>query len=133
MKGAGGTGSEEGVMMRKNGCVIIGNTGMYYVYFGNGSRKLVVIPGLSDGLATVKGKAWILSLPYRKFFRDYTVYMFSRKNDMPDGYTIRDMAQDQVLAMRELGIDQTYLLGVSQGGMIAQYLAIEFLLQICGT
>ena len=41
--------------MRKNGCVTIGNTGMYYAVFGEGLKKLAVLPGLSDGLATVKG------------------------------------------------------------------------------
>ena len=90
----------------KNGTVKIGNTDMYYVSFGKGERKLVVLPGLSDGLATVKGKAMILSVSYRKFFDDYTVYMFSRKNVMPEGYSIRDMAEDQVLALRSLGIDR---------------------------
>ncbi len=109
----------------KNGCIAIGNTDMYYVSFGSGERKLVVLPGLSDGLATVKGKALILSPPYRGFFRDYTVYMFSRKNDMPEGYSIRDMADDQIRALKTLGIDRAYLLGVSQGGMIAQYMAID--------
>ena len=112
-------------VMRKNGCVVTGNTDMYYVSFGKGERKLVVLPGLSDGLATVNGKALLLSPPYRRFFRDYTVYMFSRKNRMPEGYTIREMAEDQVLAMRELGIGGAYLLGVSQGGMIAQYMAVD--------
>ena len=109
--------------MRKNGCVTIGDTDMYYASFGTGEKKLVVLPGLSDGLATVKGKAWILSAPYKKFFRDYTVYMFSRKNRMPEGYSIRDMADDQVRALKLLEIDQICLLGVSQGGMIAQYMA----------
>ena len=111
--------------MRKNGSVKIGNTEMYYVSFGNGRRNLIVLPGLSDGLATVKGKAWILSAPYRKFFRDYTVYMFSRKNDMPEGYSIADMADDQVQAMHQLGIGKACVLGVSQGGMIAQSIAIR--------
>ena len=111
--------------MRKNGSVAIGNTDMYYASFGEGQKKLVVLPGLSDGLATVKGKAWILASPYRKFLQDYTVYMFSRKNDMPEGYTIRDMANDQAQAMSRLGIDRAYVLGVSQGGMIAQCLAID--------
>ena len=111
--------------MQKNGSVTIGDTEMYYVSFGSGSRKLVALPGLSDGLATVKGKAWILSLSYKKFLSDYTVYMFSRKNKMPEGYTIRDMAEDQVRAMNDLGIERACLLGVSQGGMIAQYIAID--------
>ncbi len=111
--------------MLKNGSVTVGKTDMYYAAFGRGSNKLVVLPGLSDGLATVKGKAWILSSPYKKFFQDYTVYMFSRKNDMPEGYSIADMADDQALAMKDLGIDNACILGVSQGGMVAQYVAIR--------
>ena len=108
-----------------NGCVNIGDTDMYYVSFGTGKKKVVVLPGLSDGLATVKGKAMLLASPYKKFFRDFTVYMFSRKNDMPEGYSIEDMADDQVVAMKELGIDTASVLGVSQGGMIAQCIAIR--------
>lgn len=109
----------------KNGCVQLGDTDMYYVAFGSGNKNLVVLPGLSDGLTTVKGKAWLLRLPYKKYLKDYTVYMFSRKNRMPAGYTIRQMAEDQTRAMEQLGISQTCLLGVSQGGMIAQYIAID--------
>ena len=109
----------------KNGCVRIGDTDMAYVCFGRGERKLVVLPGLSDGLATVSGKALILSAPYRRFLRDTAVYLFSRKDDMPEGYTIEDMADDQALAMEKLGIDRACVLGVSQGGMIAQRLAIR--------
>ena len=111
--------------MKKNGCAAIGNTEMYYVCFGTGRKTLVVLPGLSDGLATVKGKAGILSLPYRKYLKDYTVYMFSRKNDMPDGYSIREMANDQAAVLKSLGIGRADLLGVSEGGMIAQYMAID--------
>ena len=108
-----------------NGCVNIGDTDMYYVSFGTGEKKLVVLPGLSDGLATVKGKARLLAAPYKKFNDDYTVYMFSRKNDIPEGYSIEDMADDQVTAMKNLGIDKASVLGVSQGGMIAQCIAIR--------
>lgn len=109
----------------KNGCVKVGDTDMYYASFGKGSKALILLPGLSDGLATVKGKALILAKPYRIFFDKYTVYMFSRKNAMPDGYTIRDMAADQAVAMKALGIGKVCVTGVSQGGMIAQYLALD--------
>jgi len=109
----------------ENGSVILGNTEMSYVSFGEGEKNLVVLPGLSDGLTTVKGKAWLLSLPYRKFFRDYTVYLFSRKNDIPEGYSMEDMADDQASVMKSLGIGQACVLGVSQGGMIAQELAVR--------
>ncbi len=109
----------------KSGCAAIGDTDMYYASFGRGDRNLVVLPGLSDGLATVKGKAILLSSPYRRFLKNYRVYMFSRKNRMPEGYSIRDMASDQAVAMKGLGIEKASVLGVSQGGMIAQYLAID--------
>ena len=109
----------------KNGRVAIKDTDMYYVSFGHGSKNLVIFPGLSDGLATVKGKALFLRAPYQRFLEEYSVYMFSRKNSMPEGYTIRQMAEDQALAMKALGIGRAVVLGVSQGGMISQYLAID--------
>ncbi len=39
--------------MRKNGSVVLGGTEMYYAAFGEGPLKVIVLPGLSDGLATV--------------------------------------------------------------------------------
>ena len=109
----------------KNGCVNVGDTNMYYVSFGKGEKILVVLPGLSDGLATVKGKGRFLVSPYKKYLKDYTIYIFSRKNNMKEGYSIRQMADDQVIAMRNLGIKKANICGVSQGGMIAQYIAID--------
>ena len=109
--------------MRKNGCVTVGNTDMYYIAFGEGEKNLIVLPGLSDGFWTVKGKAWLLAGSYRRFFKDYTVYMFSRKNDLPENYSIKEMADDQAEAMKNLGIDKAIVMGVSQGGMVSQFLA----------
>lgn len=110
----------------RNASVRIGDTAMDYVSFGHGPKTLVLIPGLGDGLVTVKGKALILAKPYKCFFDSYTVYMFSRKNDMPDGYSIRDMAADLAEAVKTLGIEKASAMGVSEGGMIAQYLAADF-------
>ena len=109
----------------RNGCVDLDGSRMDYVSFGRGNKTLILLPGLSDGLATVKGKAWILAVPYRDFFRSYTVYMFSRKDPMPRGYTIRGMADDMASAMDRLGIRSASVLGVSQGGMIALMLAAD--------
>ena len=108
-----------------NGTIEFSDTDMYYVSFGSGKSNLIVLPGLSDGLATVKGKAWLLYFPYRRYLKDYKVYIFSRKNKMPENYTIRQMADDQVLAMKKLDLNKANILGVSQGGMIAQYIAIN--------
>ncbi len=109
----------------KNGCVSIGDTQMHYVSFGGGNEPLVMIPGLGDGLTTVKGMALPLAWTYRLFAPQYTVYIFSRKNDFPESYSTREMARDQAEAMERLGIGSANVLGVSQGGMIAQYLAID--------
>jgi pimeloyl-ACP methyl ester carboxylesterase len=42
---------------------------------------------------------------------------------MPEGYSIRDMASDQAQAMQKLRIRRYSVMGVSQGGLIAQLLA----------
>ena len=110
----------------KDGCARFDGAEMDYVRFGSGEKHLVLLPGLSDGLATVKGKALLLAPPYRLFFDKYTVWMFSRRRDLPRGFSIRDMAADQAAALRSLGIEKTAVLGVSQGGMVAQVLAADF-------
>lgn len=110
----------------KNGNIKIDNTDMDYISFGNGNKKLVMIPGLGDGLKTAKGMAIPFAILYRSFARDYKVYVFSRKNRLEEGYTTRDMAKDLHKAMSQLGIERADIVGVSQGGMIAQYLAIDF-------
>ena len=109
----------------KNGRISLNGGTMPYVSFGSGPKKLVILPGLSDGLATVAGKALLLAKPYAPYFRDFTVYMFSRRDPLPDDHTIRDMAADQAAAIKELGVERASVLGVSEGGMIAQYLAID--------
>ena len=110
----------------KNGTVTIGTATMDYIRFGTGKRTLVLLPGLGDGLQTVKGTALAMAFMYREFAREFTVYAFSRKNALPDGCTTRDMARDQAEAMERLGITRADILGVSMGGMIAQWLAIDF-------
>lgn len=110
----------------KNGTVSLGDGSMDYIRFGTGKRILIMLPGLGDGLQTVKGTALPMALMYRLFCRDFTVYAFSRKRELPRGYTTRDMARDQAEAMDRLGIGRADILGVSMGGMIAQHLAMDF-------
>ena len=99
---------------------------MDYVTFGKGNQPLVIIPGLGDGLQTVKGMAMPFSITYRKLAERYKIYVFSRINELRQGYTTRDMAADVAEAMETLNLDATYVMGISQGGMIAQWLAVDF-------
>ena len=99
---------------------------MDYVTFGKGKDPLVIIPGLGDGLQTVKGKAQLFSLSYRLLAKRYKIYVFSRINELRQGYTTRDMAADVAEAMETLNLDTAYVMGISQGGMIAQWLAADF-------
>ena len=110
----------------KGGKIKIGNTDMDYVSFGRGEKTLVIVPGLSDGLKTVKGTAIPLALMYKQFAKDYKVYVFSRKNQLEEGYSTRDMAKDLKVVMEKLEISNAFVMGLSQGGMISQYLAIDY-------
>lgn len=110
----------------KNGTLKIDDIDMEYISFGNGGKPLVMIPGVGDGLKTVKGYAVPFSLLYSKYAKGYKVYVFSRKNRLPEGSSTRDMAKDLRQAMLQLNIKKADIIGVSQGGMIAQYLAIDY-------
>ena len=109
----------------KNGTVKLSGGEMEYIRFGSGNRNLVMLPGLGDSLRSLKGTALPVAVMYRQFAKDFTVYMFSRRQNLPSGYTTRQMARDQAEAMEQLGIEQADVFGVSMGGMIAQYLAID--------
>ena len=100
--------------------------GSDYIRFGTGKKNLIMLPGLGDGLRTTKGTALPMALYYRSLTKDYTVYMFSRKAELPEGHTTRDMARDLKEAMEELGISKASLVGVSMGGMIAQHFAADY-------
>ncbi len=110
----------------KNGSIPIGNTDMDYVSFGAGNDTLIMIPGLGDGLVTVKGMAIPMAITYHVFAKKYKVYVFSRKNNLEEGCSTRTMASELAEAMKMLGITKAKVLGISQGGMITQYLAINY-------
>ena len=94
-----------------------------YITFGNGTRPLIMIQGLNT--RGINGAAVSLAYMYRIFAKDYQVYLFDRRPDVREGITVRDMASDIALAMDTLGVTRADVFGVSQGGMIAQYLAID--------
>lgn len=113
-------------MLQAKNCTLYLPTGAVdYIRFGNGSKTLVMIPGVGDGLKTVKGMALPFAILYRSLAKEFTVYVFSRRRILTKGTTTRDMAEDLNSAMEALGLTSALVVGVSQGGMIAQWLAID--------
>ena len=96
---------------------------MEYAVFGNGPKPFVLIPGLS--LRSVLASANSVETSYKIFKEEYTVYLFDRRKNMPAVYPIYEMAHDLAASLNALGINNSAVVGMSQGGMIAQYMAIE--------
>jgi pimeloyl-ACP methyl ester carboxylesterase len=97
---------------------------MDYFKFGTGPRTLVIIPGLS--IQSVMGAANTVAAEYSKIQKDFTVYVFDRRQDLPKDYSIIDMGKDTAAAIKSLGLKDVAIFGASQGGMIAMVIAIYF-------
>ncbi|HZK26895.1 MAG TPA: alpha/beta hydrolase [Thermoclostridium sp.] len=110
--------------MIKEGTLKIDNSIVDYVSFGKGNKPMMLLQGLNPK-DSIRGAGIGLAYMYRLFSKEYKVYCIDRKRDIPEGYTVDDIANDYSCAMSELGIRDANVLGVSQGGMIAQALAIE--------
>ncbi len=97
---------------------------MNFFRFGNGSRSLIILPGLS--IQSVMKFAPAIVKEYELMKADFTVWVFDRRIELPSEYTVYDMAKDTVKAINALGLDNIYLFGASQGGMIAQIIAADY-------
>lgn len=107
----------------KTDLVRIGEIEMEYFSFGSGERAFVILPGVSTRSLMLSAMA--VSAAYKAFGEEYTVYGFDRRRNMPDGYTVRQMAEDTAAVMQELNISDADIFGASQGGMIAMCIAIN--------
>ena len=95
---------------------------MRYLTFGTGSKPLVIIPGLS--VKSVLEAAKQIELAYSDFAKDYTVYLFDRRSNIPKDYAIAQMAEDTVKVLKKLRLKNICFFGASQGGMIAMQIAL---------
>lgn len=109
----------------KNENIIINGHDFDYISFGSGRDVLIMLPGVGDGFKTAKGVAVPFAYMYRCFADSFKVYVFSRRNDLPEGFTSADMADDLSDIMDALELGAAHVFGVSQGGMIAQQLALR--------
>ena len=89
--------------------------------FGKGKRPLVILPGMAP--TPLESYADDIIAGYSAFLPTHTVTVFDRRDDLPAGFSVPDMAEDTALEMELLGITDADVFGTSQGGMIAQVLA----------
>ncbi|MCR4840581.1 MAG: alpha/beta hydrolase [Lachnospiraceae bacterium] len=103
----------------------VGNLGftMNYFTFGEGDKTFVILPGLS--IKPVSDMAKMVADGYSVLHKDFTAYVFDRRSDIPEDYSVFDMARDTAAAIAELGLRDIYLFGASQGGMIALLITLE--------
>lgn len=98
--------------------------GMPYNKFGQGSRTIVVFQGLLFENKPMNGFMIKQFLKiYKSLTGDYTVFIVTRKNGMPEHYSIRDIADDYAQMIRKEFGSPVDVLGVSTGGSIVQHFA----------
>ena len=98
---------------------------LYYETFGEpGSPPVLLISGLGGDHRGWKPLAQFLQDSFRVIVIDNRDSGLSQRALTP--YAIRDMAEDAVGVLGELGIARTHVVGYSMGGAIAQEIAIEF-------
>lgn len=96
---------------------------MDYFCFGEGSRPFVILPGMS--LKSVMLSAGFIKNAFSAFSRDFKVHVFDRVRNMPDDYSVSGMAEDTVLMMKSLNIQEACIYGASQGAMMALTIAAQ--------
>lgn len=94
---------------------------LYYEIHGEGPW-LLLVAGLSGG-----SWSWYGQVPF--FQQRYRTLVFDNRgagrSSMPDGpYRMAQLADDARCLLDHLGVEQTFVLGLSMGGMIVQELAL---------
>ncbi|MCR4614681.1 MAG: alpha/beta hydrolase [Clostridiales bacterium] len=102
---------------------IVNGIEMDYAEFGDGSGTLVVLPGIS--FRKVTNSVGFLKNTFKMFMQDYKIYVFDRRNNIGEHYSVYDMAEDTFCVMKHLGINKADIYGASQGGMMAMCIAAE--------
>jgi pimeloyl-ACP methyl ester carboxylesterase len=95
--------------------------GLPYVRSGKGPKPLVIFQGLMFENKPQPG----MTFGYRFLEKDYTLYAVLRKPGLPQGYTLKEMADDYAEMIRQEFGGPVDVIGVSTGGSLAQYFAAD--------
>jgi len=95
-----------------------GNVEIYYDVLGSGGATLLLIEGIGYS-------RWMWDRQIEELPRQLKLVVFDnrgvgRSSSPPGAYSMNDFAEDIQSIIREAGLQNFYVLGVSMGGMIAQ-------------
>ena len=98
---------------------------MAYARWGEGAKTLLLMPSGPGNFAPAGISLRMMLRPFRRFIDEgYTIWYVMRKQGMPQGHSIADMADDYAEFIEsELGGKVDVALGTSYGGIIGLYLA----------
>lgn len=98
---------------------------MAYVRWGQGAKSVLFVPG-GPGNTLPEGPMRRVGGPLARPLVEagYSVWAVTRPRNLPDGYSIEDMADDYAAVIAtEFGGHVDIAMGSSMGGLIVQYLA----------
>ena len=108
----------------KEGTIRFLDCQMDYLVFGKGTDPLVIVQGLN--LTRLKGGGKLQQMRYKLYGEHFRVYMIDRREPLPEVITVKEIADDVAQGLKTLGVSRAYVMGNSQGGMIAQYMALNY-------
>ncbi len=100
--------------------------GLPYARVAGGPRTLVVFDGLDFTHKPPTGLELFMMIGYiKKLNNDFTIYQVRRRPGLPSGYSIKDMADDYAVMIRDELQTPVDVMGISTGGTIAQQFAAD--------
>jgi pimeloyl-ACP methyl ester carboxylesterase len=96
-----------------------------YVRIGTGRQPLVILPGLTLENRPASGLvAWTYGQAFRQLADEYTLFIVQRPRGLPANIDTRQLAADYAQLIHE-DIGRARLMGLSTGGLIAQYVGLN--------
>jgi pimeloyl-ACP methyl ester carboxylesterase len=102
------------------------HNGLPYNQMGNGPRNLVVFQGtVFENKPFTPLLNWVYNSVYKPLEGNFTIYSVLRKPNIPEGYTMKNMADDYATMIGEEFEGPVDVIGLSSGGSIALYFAAD--------
>ena len=98
-----------------------------YVKVGRGEKNVLFLTGGPGNDPPHRMEVSVCLGGLKSAADEYSFWITSRKNGQPENYGTREMAADTAVAIKQIFPDGIHaVMGISYGGLIAQYLAADF-------